>query len=122
MAIPNQIHVTQRLKRSKALELTTASVALLTNAASSGKSIEITSLIVANIDGTNSATASLSWTDASNSDTEFFFASTVAYAADLAASALPTGCTLVLEEGDVLKGLASANGDLVLHMTYIETW
>ena len=73
---------------------------------------------VANIDGTNSADASVHWTDDSNSDTATYLAKTVAVPADTSLSVL-TG-KLVLETGDTIVGTASADGDLQLSGSVLE--
>ncbi len=73
---------------------------------------------VANVDGTDAASVSISWTDSSDSDTETMLASTISVPADAALSVLDG--KLVLEAGDVLKGLASADGDLVITVSVME--
>ena len=67
---------------------------------------------VANIDGTNSADASVHWTDDSDSDAATYWAKTVAVPADTSLSVI-TGKP-VLEAGDTIVGVASADGDLQL--------
>lgn len=73
---------------------------------------------VANVDGTNSADATVQWLDSSNSNTVTNLAKTVAVPAKTSLSTL-TG-KLVLEAGDVLKGTASADGDLELSGSVLE--
>ena len=72
----------------------------------------------ANIDGTNAADVTVSWTDASDSNAETKLASTISVPADAALSCLDG--KLVLEAGDALKGLASADGDLVITVSVME--
>jgi hypothetical protein len=73
---------------------------------------------VANIDGTNSADASVYWTDDSNSDKVTYWAKTVAVAADTSLSVI-TGAP-VLEAGDTIVGTASADSDLQLSGSVLE--
>ncbi len=72
----------------------------------------------ANIDGTNNADVSLSWTDDSDTDAETYLAKTVVVPADAALGLLDG--KLVLETGDTLKGYASADGDLVISVGLME--
>lgn len=73
---------------------------------------------VANVDGTNSADASVYWTDDSDTDEVTYLAKTVAVAADTALSVL-TG-KLVLEAGDTIVGVASADSDLEVSGSVLE--
>ena len=73
---------------------------------------------VANVDGTNSADVTVRWTDDSNSDAVTRLANTVAVPADTSLSVL-TG-KLVLEAGDTIVGVASADGDLELSGSVLE--
>jgi hypothetical protein len=73
---------------------------------------------VANVDGTNSADATVRWTDDSNSDAVTRLANTVPVPADTSLSVL-TG-KLVLEAGDTIVGVASADGDLELSGSVLE--
>lgn len=73
---------------------------------------------VANIDGSNSADASVHWTDDSDTDKVVYLAKTVAVPADTSLSVL-TG-KLVLAAGDTIVGVASADGDLQLSGSVLE--
>jgi hypothetical protein len=75
-------------------------------------------LQVANVDGTNSADVTVRWTDASNSNAVTRLANTVAVPADTSLSVL-TG-KLVLEAGDTIVGVASADSDLELSGSILE--
>jgi hypothetical protein len=75
-------------------------------------------LQVANVDGTNSADVSVHWTDDDNSDAITRLCRTVAVPADTSLSVL-TG-KLVLEAGDTIVGVASADGDLELSGSVLE--
>ena len=76
---------------------------------------KINTVIISNVDGTNSAniTASVSRDNGSN---YFHIAKTVAVPADSTLSILDT--PLYLRAGDVLEGGASANSDLQLVVSY----
>lgn len=73
---------------------------------------------VANVDGTNNADVSAYWTDDSNSDTVTYWAKTVAVAADTSLSVI-TGKP-VLEAGDAIFGVASADSDLEMSVSVLE--
>ena len=69
-------------------------------------------LQVANVDGVNSADATVRWTDSSNGDVATRLVSTVAIPADTSLPVLSG--KLPLEAGDTIVGVASADGDLEL--------
>ena len=73
---------------------------------------------VANIDGTNEADASVSWTDDSDSDAETYLIKSTPVPAGSALGVLSG--KMVLEAGDTVKGLASAASDLVLTGSVLE--
>ena len=73
---------------------------------------------VANVDGVNSADATVYWTDDSNSDAVTRLGLTVVVPAQTSISML-TG-TLILEAGDTLVGIASADSDLELSGSVLE--
>ena len=73
---------------------------------------------VANIDGVNSADATVHWTDSSNSAAVTQLAKIIPVAGATAMSVL-TG-KLVLEAGDTIVATASADGDLILSGSVLE--
>ena len=75
-------------------------------------------LQVSNVDGVNEADATVTWTDASDSDASTALVSVVPVPAGSALGVLSG--KLVLEAGDTIKGLASADGDLVLSGSVME--
>ena len=75
-------------------------------------------LQVANIDGVNSADATVHWTDDSNSDAVTQLVKTTPVVGNIALSVL-TG-KLVLETGDTIVATASADGDLILSGSVLE--
>ena len=75
-------------------------------------------LQVSNVDGVNEADATVSWTDASDSDASTALVSAVPVPAGSSLGVLSG--KLVLEAGDTIAGLASAASDLVLTGSVVE--
>lgn len=75
-------------------------------------------LQVSNIDGTNEADATVTWTDASDSNASTALVSAAPVPAGSALGVLSG--KLVLAAGDTIAGLASAAGDLVLTGSVVE--
>ena len=116
MANPNIVNVTSIYGKTIGVALdTTTSTQLL--ACASNKLIKINSIIVANIDGTNSAAATISFYDGSST---WHLASTVAVPADSTLIVLGKDAPIYLEESDQLRGGASANSDLTCIISYEE--
>ena len=116
MANPNIVNVTSIYGKTIGVALdTTLSTQLL--ACASNKLIKINSIIVANIDGTSSADATISFYDGSST---WHLASTVAVPADSTLIVLGKDAPIYLEESDQLRGGASANSDLTCIISYEE--
>jgi hypothetical protein len=75
-------------------------------------------LQVSNVDGTNEADATITWTDASDSGASTALANAVPVPAGSALGVLSG--KMVLEAGDTIAGLASAASDLVLTGSVVE--
>ena len=75
-----------------------------------GKSAMVKTCQVANVDGSNSADVSIFWKDNSDGDAIYYLAKTIPVPPNTALPVL--GDALVLEAGDTLWGVASADGDL----------
>jgi len=75
-------------------------------------------LQVSNVDGVNEADATITWTDASDSNASTALVSAVPVPAGSALGVLSG--KLVLAAGDTIAGLASAAGDLVLSGSVVE--
>ena len=117
MAAPNLKSPTTILGRTARYAVTTSLANALANSAASGKVLKINSIFCANVDGTNAADISVSIYDGT---TDFYLAKTVAVPAD-ATQVLSTKETyFYLEEGDSIRTLASAAGDLELIIGYEE--
>jgi hypothetical protein len=108
MANPNIVGVSSILATTFLDADIAASAATLVTCASD-KVVKINSLVIANIDGTNSATISV-WITRSSAD--YYLLKTVAVPADSTLVALDKNMGLYLMEADVLKCQASAAGDL----------
>ena len=117
MAAPNLKSPTTIIGRTARYAVTTSLATVLANSASSGKVLKINSIFCANVDGTNAADISASIYDGS---TDRYFARTITVPAD-ATQILSTKETyFYLEEGDSIRALASAAGDLELVIGYEE--
>ena len=118
MAAPNIVNVATITGITTGRALTTStSTNLVMNPASSGKVFKINSIIVANVDGTNSADVTLKYFDGSSN---FDIANVVTVPAKTTLVALDKNAAIYLEEGCQLRGGASANSDLEAVITYEE--
>ena len=114
MANPNIVNVSSILGKTKAMNLTTTENAVL--AATSGTIVKINSLIVSNIDGTNSADVSV---DFSPDGQDYYkLASTITVPADATLIVISKEAPIYLEEFQLIRAWASANGDLQAVCSY----
>ena len=122
MAAPNIVNVTTITgKTTYAALTTTLTTVLLANAASSGKVFKINSIMVANVDGTNSADVTVDInTAAAGSGTSYALANTIAVPADATLSVIDKTNSFYLEEDKSILGGASANSDLEIVISYEE--
>ena len=110
MAAPNILSATSIYGKQTGAALdTTTTTSLLANAASSNKLLKINSIIVANVDGSSSADATVSWYDGS---TDYHLAKTVAVPADSTLVVVGKDSPIYLEEGHSIRGGAGTNSDL----------
>ena len=117
MAIPNIVNVSSIYAKTHQVALgTTTTTALLTNAADSDDCYKINSIVIANIDGTNSATVTMGIVKSGGS--LISFATTIAVPADATLVLVDKNWGLYLEEGDAIQGGASATGDLTCTISY----
>jgi hypothetical protein len=117
MANPNIVNVTNILGKTSVLDVTTTLTAIVTNSVASGKIFKINSLIVSNIDGTNSADITI---DIFRSSTSYKLASTITIPADATLVVVSKDTAIYLEEGDAIRCLASADADLQAVCSYEE--
>lgn len=117
MAAPNIVNVSNILGKTSVLDVTTTITSMVSNSAASGKVFKINSLIVSNIDGTNAADISV---EVFRSSVSYKLASTITIPADATLVVISKDTGLYLEEGDSIRCLASANGDLQAICSYEE--
>jgi hypothetical protein len=117
MTIPNIVNVSSIYAKTHQVALVTdTTTALLTNAADSDDCYKINSIVIANIDGTNSATVTMGIVKSGGS--LISFATTIAVPADATLVLVDKNWGLYLEEGDAIQGGASATGDLTCTISY----
>ena len=115
MANPNIVNVTSILGKTAVLNVTTVATDIVSNAAASGNILKINNLIIANVDGTNSATITAS---VYRSTVEYPLAFTITVPADATLIIISKDTAVYLEEGDSIRLTASANGDLSAVCSY----
>ena len=119
MAAPNLVNVTSITGKIDGHALTTdaidnANSSVIT--AASNKLIKINSIIVANVDGTNSVNIDVAVN--LDSDARFYLAKTVALPADSTLVVIGKDSPIYLEEGDELEARADAASDAELVVSY----
>jgi hypothetical protein len=118
MAAPNILSATSIYGKTVGAALdTTLTTTLLTCAAN--KVLKINSIIVANVDGTSAADASVTFYD-SSATASYRIASTVSVPADSTLVVLGKDSPIYLEESDEIRGGAGAASDLELIISYDE--
>lgn len=118
MAAPNIVNVTSIYGKTMGAALgTNVNTTLLTCA--SDKVLKINSIIVANVDGTSSADVTVKFYD-SSATTSYTLGATVTVPADSTLILLGKDAPIYLEEGDEIRGGASASGDLEITISYEE--
>lgn len=115
MAAPNLTSPTTVTGKTVRYAVTTTMGAALSNGAASNKLLKVYSVYCANIDGTNSADITLTHFDGT---TDVAIASTLSVPADATQLLASREAPINLEEGQSLRAQASANGDLVLVISY----
>jgi len=117
MANPNLVNVTSIYGNSICGALTTTVTTDLLTCASN-KLIKINNIIVANIHGSSAADVTMGIIKSGGSVVKF--ASTISVPADATLVLIDKNSSIYLEEGDILEGGASANGDLTYTISYEE--
>ena len=123
MANPNIVNVTSILGGNLGFNLSNTTTATLLTV-DADKLLKINRITVANVDGSSAAdvdlfidgltTAGATGITATGADATVYLAKTVSVPADAVISDTP----IYLMEGDILKGGASASGDLDLFISY----
>jgi len=117
MANPNIVNVTSILGTSIQAALSaTLTTPILTNAASSGKVYKINTILIANIDGSSAADASVFITKSGGSP--IAIASTISVPADATLSVIDSTNSFYLMEGDNIEAGASSAGDLTITISF----
>lgn len=118
MAAPNIVNVTSIYGKTVGAAL---GVTLTTNILTcpANKVLKINSIIIANVDGTNNADASVTFYD-SSATASYRLASTVTVPADSTLVVLGKDSPIYLEESDEIRAGASASGDLEIIISYEE--
>ena len=115
MANPNLLSISTVVGKTAVANVTTVASSFIQNDADSGKVFKLNSLIVSNIDGAAAAEISV---DIFRSSTPYYIIRTASVPADASIDLLSK--TLYLQEGDSIRALASANGDLQIVCSYEE--
>lgn len=117
MSAPNIVNVATISGKTLGAVLTASSVDILTNAVGSGKVIKVNVLLIANVDGTNSADATVSFYDAATS-TSYRLAYQILVPAKSSLDVLAK--SIYLKEGDKIQGLSSVANKLEMVLSYEE--
>ena len=121
MANPNIINATSILgKTVYDADVSNTAASLVSNAASSGKIFKINSLIIGNIDGTNSADITVTLRNAAGGTTYSTIASTVVVPNDATLVLISKDTSIYLMEDMSLYVKASVAGDLSATCSYEE--
>ena len=117
MANPNIVNVTSIYGKTVTAALTTSATAIVANGSSSGKVLKINAILVANIDGTAAADVTIAY---GPSGSTVAIASTISVPADSTLTIIDKSTAIYVEENNSIWGTASANGDLVITISYEE--
>lgn len=117
MAAPNLKSPTSITGKTARYAVTASLGAALSNGAASNKVLKVNSIFCANVDGTNSADISVS---IYNGATDHYLAYTITVPPDATQIISSKDTYFYLEEGDSIRAVASAAGDLVLVIGYEE--
>jgi len=117
MTAPNLKSPTTITGKTERYAVTASLANALANSAASGKVLKINSIFCANVDGTNAADISVS---IYNGTTDFYLAKTIAVPADATQIISTKETYFYLEEGDSIRAVANAAGDLELVIGYEE--
>jgi hypothetical protein len=115
MAAPNIVNVTTITGRTAVQSIGTSVATLVENTAASGTVVKINSIIVSNIDGVNAADVTV---ELFRSSVAYRLASTITIPADSTLVVISKDNMIYLEEGDLIRCLASAAGDLQAICSY----
>lgn len=114
MAAPNIVEVTNIIGATDVANLVTSFNTITSNPAASGKVYKINSLIISNIDGENDADVSVVF----HKNDDYYIAKTLKVPADTTLVVISKDMGIYLEEGTLLKCMASAANDLQAICSY----
>ena len=121
MANPNIVNVSTILGKTACVDnIPTTAGSLAINSSSSGKILKVNSLIIANIDGTNSADVTVTVRNGPGSAVLSTIASAVAVPAEATLVLLSKDTSIYLQENMSLYVQASVAGDLSATCSYEE--
>ncbi len=122
MTAPNIVNITSMLGKTDATSLTTTSAtSVLENAVGSNKVLRVTLVRVVNVDGTNSADATISYYTQDNlGGTAMELVQAKSVAANTFLDVVTKDTPIYLEEDKSLGATASAANDLKIIVTYEE--
>ena len=118
MAAPNIVNVATITAKTVGAALgTNTNTSILNNSASSNKAFKVNTILVSNVDGTNSATVTVTHYDGSN---DRHIAKGITVPAGATVVLIDKNSTFYLEENRHVRGNASAAGDLEYIISYEE--
>ncbi len=117
MAAPNIVNVSTITAKTAAAALGTSTSTPLSNSSSSGKVFKVNTILVSNVDGTNSADVTVQYYDGS---TAYRIAHGIAVPADSTLVVTDKNSVIYLEEGVSIRAFASAASDLEILISYEE--
>lgn len=115
MAAPNIVNVSTITGKTAVNSISTTATNVVSNSGASNKVFKVNSLYVSNIDGTNNAQVSI---DLYRNSTAYYIARTIVVPADATLDVISK--PIYLEEGDALRIIGNANGDLQSVCSYEE--
>jgi hypothetical protein len=115
MAAPNMANVVTIIGKTDVASLTTTLANLVVNSAASGNVIKVNTVLVSNVDGTNSADTTVNLV---RSATSYALAHTITVPPDSTLVVVSKDNSVYLEEGDLIQASASATGDLQAIVSY----
>jgi hypothetical protein len=119
MASPNILNLSTVTGFTTAITLGITTTSLVSNASSSNSLYKISSLLISNIDGTNSADVTVKWHDtASAGGTGYSVASTIVVPPDSSINIIDKTSAIYLQENKSISVQASATSDLTAVCVY----
>ena len=119
MAAPNIVSVSNINGRSFGNVLTTSNAIIIANGSGSGNVLKINNIVVSNVDGTSAADVSIEFnTAAAGNGTVTRLASTISVPPDASLIVTDKSTAFYMEENTCIKGLASANSDIEVFVSY----